>query len=328
MIKIENNFDILRLFLAFLVFVMHWNSLTNQQISYEIFHFGDHAVSMFFIVSGFLIFWSFDKDHQVNNFYIKRFFRIFPLYAIVILLQTLFFIIYSDGQLWQILKYFISNILFLNFLSPSVADTLIGLERNAINGALWTLKNEVAFYVLLPLMYQWYKKEKSSFFITLYLLSISYMFTAEYLHFDKLLVQFPAQLRLFVVGMTLYVFYEFVNRYSVILTVLSILILLFVPASSFFDFVLYPWAIGFILFFIVFRLFTIKVHFDFSYSLYIIHYPIIQLFMYFHINPTNPFYSFVSIFSIILVLALLSEKYLEKPFIEMGKKILKSKYPK
>ena len=158
LLKLDNNFDILRLVLAILVFFAHWNILTSQELSNPLFHLSGYAVDMFFIVSGFLIFWSFDADQNKKHFYIKRFFRIFPLYAFLILLQTLFFIGFSDGSFMQIVKYFLSNIVFLNFLSPSVDTTLNTLVVHAINGSLWTLKNEVSFYVLVPFIFMFYKK--------------------------------------------------------------------------------------------------------------------------------------------------------------------------
>lgn len=84
--------------------------------------------------------------------------RIFPLYAFLIILQTLFFIGFSDGNFTEIVKYFVANIFFLNFLAPSVGTTLSGLEVDAINGSLWTLKNELVFYALVPLIFILYKK--------------------------------------------------------------------------------------------------------------------------------------------------------------------------
>ena len=157
-ISTNNNFDILRLILAILVFFAHWIILTSQDISNQLFHLSGYAVHMFFIVSGFLIFWSFDSDQNKKHFYIKRFFRIFPLYAFLIILQTLFFIGFSDGSTFEVIKYFIANIFFLNFLAPSVGSTLSSLEVNAINGSLWTLKNEVVFYLIVPLLFMFYKK--------------------------------------------------------------------------------------------------------------------------------------------------------------------------
>ena len=67
----------------------------------------------------------------------------------------------------------------------------------------------------------------------------------------------------------------------------------------------------------------IKVDFDFSYSFYILHFPVIQLALYFDINPKNPIISFLTLFIVILILSYLSEKYIEKKFIKIGKDIIK-----
>ena len=216
-INIQNNFDILRLSLAILVFFAHWNTLIRYDFSNIIFHLSGYSVHMFFIVSGFLIFWSFDADQNKKHFYIKRIFRIFPIFAFLVILQTLFFISFSDGSINQLLKYFFVNITFLNFLSPSVGTALSDLYVNAINGSLWTLKMEVVFYVLVPLLFLLHKKWKIYPLLIIYILSVLYMFSIDYFislkmiskhHGDILLFQFPAQIRLFIVGILLYLLFN------------------------------------------------------------------------------------------------------------------------
>ena len=49
----------------------------------------------------------------------------------------------------------------------------------------------------------------------------------------------------------------------------------------------------------------------------------IQLALYFGINPSNSLVSFVSLFAVILVLSYFSEKYVEKRFIKIGREIVK-----
>lgn len=315
---------ILRLILAVLVFFAHWNILTSQDISNQLFHLSGYAVHMFFIVSGFLIFWSFDADQNKKHFYIKRFFRIFPLYAFLIILQTLFFIGFSDGSTFEVIKYFIANIFFLNFLAPSVGSTLSSLEVNAINGSLWTLKNEVVFYLIVPLLFMFYKKWGGYILLILYSLSVVYMFAVDYLGIEKLLVQFPAQVRLFMVGILLYILFDKFNKNNIyLLAIVSLILLIFLKDNTYFNYILYPFCIGFMMIFLVYFVKNIKVNFDFSYSLYILHFPVIQLALYFEINPTNPIISFVVLFAVILVLSYFSEKYIEKRFIKIGREIVK-----
>ena len=332
-INIDNNFDILRLILAILVYFAHWNILTSQDISNQLFHLSGYAVHMFFIVSGFLIFWSFDADQNKKHFYIKRFFRIFPLYAFLIILQTLFFIGFSDGSTFEVIKYFIANIFFLNFLAPSVCSTLSSLEVNAINGSLWTLKNEVVFYLIVPFLFMFYKKFGKTIFLILYILSVVYMFMIDYIvsleivsrhHGNILLFQFPAQVRLFMVGILLYILFDKFNKKNIyLLAIVSLILLIVLKDNTSFNYILYPFCIGFMMIFLVYFVKNIKVNFDFSYSLYILHFPVIQLALYFEINPTNPIISFVVLFAVILVLSYFSEKYIEKRFIKIGREIVK-----
>ena len=102
-----NNFDLIRNLLAFLVFFTHWNILTTVNNESFIFHLSGIAIDAFFVVSGFLIWWSFSSDQSVVNFYIKRAFRILPLYLIVVCLQTFLFAVFSDGNLQSSLDIFL-----------------------------------------------------------------------------------------------------------------------------------------------------------------------------------------------------------------------------
>lgn len=280
-LKIQNNFDLLRLILAILVYFAHWNTLTSQSLSNPLFHLSGFAVDMFFI--GF-----------------------------------------SEGNFAQIVKYFISNIFFLNFLAPSVGPTLGSLEVNAINGSLWTLKNEVVFYALVPLIFMLYKKWGGYFLVILYSLSVLYMFGVNYLGVSKLLVQFPAQLRLFIVGILLYgAFDRFKDKNITLWVIGSFVLIVFFGENNYFKFSSYPLLLGIIVIWLVYFVKHIKINFDFSYSFYILHFPVIQLALYFGLNPSNPFISFVSLFAVILVLSYFSEKYIEKKFIQVGKNMLK-----
>ena len=298
--------------------------MTNQNISNGLFHLSGYAVDMFFVVSGFLIFWSFDNQQAKKIFYIKRFFRVFPLYLFLIILQTVFFIVFSDFNIFEIIKYFLSNILFLNFLAHSVGDVFVGLQINAINGSLWTLKNEVLFYLILPYIFYLFKKFGIKFLIYIYLISCIYFFIVDYFEYTRLIVQFPAQLRLFLSGIFMYLFLDTIlkSKITTLVPFLLIVIYLFIDCLTF-KIILYPILISIVVMCLVFCIKHIKINFDFSYSFYIFHFPIIQLSLYFNFNHDNPFISFFTLFFIILMLSYFSEKYIEDYFIQLGKKIIK-----
>lgn len=324
----NNNFDILRLLLAILVFFAHWNILTNQQFDSFIFKQGDLAVHLFFIVSGFLIFWSYDTDQNNKRFYIKRFFRIYPIYVLLIVLQTVFFALNTSDYI-SLFRYFLFNSIFLNFLAPSVGEVLSGLQVDAINGSLWTLKNEIIFYLLIPVIHKLYSKFGLKFIVFSYGMSVFYMFLVNYLGYDKLLVQFPAQVRLFAVGIFLYHLTKIQNteyRIQNYIYVIALLSILFVVLFNniYFKYLLYPVCLGFVMLAIVFYLKIIKIEFDFSYSLYVFHFPVIQLFLFYNLNPLNPLESFITLFSLVIVLSYFSEKYIEKRFVRIGRNLAKN----
>lgn len=320
----QNNFDLLRNALAFLVFFTHWNILTVQNLAAPIFHMSGLAVDMFFVVSGFLIWWSYDGNKSSKEFFIKRFFRVFPLYAILIALQTIFFVFVLYPNITSdVVRYFLSNIVFLNFLAPTAGDVLSSLSVNAINGSLWTLKNEVVFYSLVPFFFALNRKFGLGFLFALYGLSVIYMFIVDHFGYAKLLVQFPAQLRLFLVGIFLYLFFDKFRAKGIYLCAsLAFFSIFMFREVEYFRFSLYPIMLGFGVIFIVYFVKAVPVKFDFSYSFYIFHFPIIQIAVLFGLNPKDPILSFMSLFFIALICSYFSEKYIEKRFISIGRKII------
>lgn len=158
----------------------------------------------------------------------------------------------------------------------------------------------------------------------LYSLSVVYMFSVNFLGIEKLLVQFPAQLRLFVVGILLYVMFDKLKGKNItLLAIISVFLVILFKDFEYFKFSVYPLFLGIFVVYFSFFVKHAKINFDFSYSFYILHFPIIQLALYFGLNPTDPLVSFVGLFGVILVLCYFSEKYIEKRFIKIGKEIAK-----
>jgi peptidoglycan/LPS O-acetylase OafA/YrhL len=141
---------------------------------------------------------------------------------------------------------------------------------------------------------------------------------------DKLNVQYPAQLRLFLVGILLYIFFDKLEKVNLyFLSAVALVLLFLFNKNDYFYFLFYPLCIGILVVFLVYVIKIRKISFDFSYSFYILHFPVIQLFLYFKINPNNPIVSFFIIFVFVLVLSYISELFIEKKFINIGKKLLK-----
>lgn len=116
-----------------------------------LFRFGQEAVLVFFLLSGFVIFAN--EHHRTTGtraYFLRRVRRIYPPLIIAMLVSIV--VVWSNGSLqadfsW---KELIGNLLSLqdiSFLKPGViVEPFLG------NDPLWSLSYEVAFYVFFPIV--------------------------------------------------------------------------------------------------------------------------------------------------------------------------------
>lgn len=110
------------------------------QILYSICAAGALGVVLFFMISGYIISYVL-KNESVLEFYIKRFFRIYPLYMFAVLCETVY-LFYSKGE-------------FLGFDILLARLFLVGdffQTPPALAGVEWTLRIEVLFYIVMGLL--------------------------------------------------------------------------------------------------------------------------------------------------------------------------------
>lgn len=87
----KNNFDLLRVVFALTVCLVHAHALSGYRelewipalLSSEI------AVQAFFVVSGFLIFMSYERSRSLKSYLDKRARRIYPAYFTIVMLCAL-----------------------------------------------------------------------------------------------------------------------------------------------------------------------------------------------------------------------------------------------
>ena len=140
-VKRTNNIDLLRFVLASMVFLVHVHVLSGvQELGFlSRYVSADLAVKGFFVVSGFLIFRSFEASRSVTDYFDKRARRIYPAYACVIFVSVLIgaFITnlgWSDYISLSLLKYLAANLVFLNFLALNLPGVFTGNSLEAVNG--------------------------------------------------------------------------------------------------------------------------------------------------------------------------------------------------
>lgn len=118
----------------------------------ELLRFGQEAVLVFFLLSGFVIFAN--EQHRADKFLrgyiLRRIRRIYPPLLLALIVSTL--ISYSDGNLDKLfsVKDLAATLLCLqdiSFLKPGViAEPYLG------NDPLWSLSYEMFFYLVFPLV--------------------------------------------------------------------------------------------------------------------------------------------------------------------------------
>jgi peptidoglycan/LPS O-acetylase OafA/YrhL len=158
----ENNFDLLRLFAALQVFIGHGIHHLGIRDEYSLWEFLSFfpGVLMFFTISGFLIFSSFQRNLDLKKYFFNRFIRIYPAlwmcFCITVFLLMFFGVIgFSDFLNPQLLKWIIAQITFFQFWTP---DLLRPWGVGTPNGSLWTIPVELQFYVALPIIILIFRK--------------------------------------------------------------------------------------------------------------------------------------------------------------------------
>lgn len=177
---------------------------------------GGHAiVSVFFMLSGMLSYEGYQKHPGARRFYLRRLRRLFPPYAAVVIGFALLLAAasslspaayFSAPAFW---KYLAANLSFLNFLAPQLPGVFADNAVTAVNSSLWTMKVEVMFYTIVPLLV-WLARRygAAKMIVAAYLLSVAYNIVfVELYHagglakFDILRRQMPGQLMYFAAGM-------------------------------------------------------------------------------------------------------------------------------
>jgi len=110
------------------------------------------------VISGLLIYRSYMRSSSPGSYFEKRIRRIYPAYFTVIVVAAIALFplsVVSASQYfgWGFWKYLGANLVFLNFLAPTLPGVFTLNSISAVNGALWTLKIEVAFYLFVPILH-------------------------------------------------------------------------------------------------------------------------------------------------------------------------------
>ncbi len=147
--------DGLRFFAFFFVFIHHHPLLKDVPYLSVIYKTGWIGVDLFFVLSAYLftklLILEYNKTQQISykKFYIRRFFRIWPVYFIFIVFCLVYKYITSGNSVTD--QYTLLRTTGLFTFTDNILSTIFGYN-NAVpfTAHLWTISFEEQFYLIVP----------------------------------------------------------------------------------------------------------------------------------------------------------------------------------
>lgn len=365
------SIDAMRGWAVFLVITAHTAGAFNE-LPYplkKLTNMGWYGVQLFFIASAFTLVMSWhrqsDSNHWKNSakFFIRRFFRIAPMYYLGCLL---YFIIRPPLEKFN-LDQLIINLAFLNSWSPKYMTTLVDTWQVVPGG--WSIGVEFSFYFIFPILVLCISSLTKS--LVFLLLSMIISLLANFYGFEYyesfyqknevdnfLFFWLPHQLSIFALGFVFYFFVhsnhllaKYIKQYMfgnplLLLFGMCLMIMLMSQVviskhfSSSFPYLPVHYFMSLIFFCLGVVMLENKVTIlenpmivrlgQVSFSAYILHFAVIQIFHYSKLVQATGVIS-ILFFCIMLMLVIVSTyvfskvayNFVETPFINLGRHICK-----
>lgn len=330
-----------------------YGRLDSYPLFYKIIMQGARGVQLFYVASAFTLFLSFQnrigrESFPIKNFFIRRFFRIAPMYYLGII-----YYIMQDGLGPRYWLGDASHISFANILSN--VFFLHGFSSYWINSVVpggWSIAIEMAFYIVLPFLFFRIKNRNDAllfFTISIIIKTLLYIVFSNFpLISDKrlweeyLFMYFPSQLPVFALGILLYFYSIDISKEG---HKCSGKLLLFIGLSLWFQLAtgidyIFPehilWSAAFYTVALALSRYTslllvnpiINYIGKLSFSMYLVHFAVLYWLLYFDftnyfaddiINYTVRFYIVVMV---TVLISSITYKYIELPFQKLGKTII------
>jgi len=140
--------DALRGIAAMLVLIYHYTYRYNELYGHDFtpphwLVYGGHGVTLFFMLSGYVITWSISRAKSTRQFITDRFSRLFPTYWAA--LGLTYFAVYLMGLPGRSVndRQLVANLSMIQWL----------FDIKSVDGSYWTLSVEMAFYFWMAIFF-------------------------------------------------------------------------------------------------------------------------------------------------------------------------------
>lgn len=327
----KNNFDLLRLIFASMVVFFHIGTLTQQsEFSWMTNISGTFAVQAFFVVSGYLVTMSCEKTASLVDYAKKRLLRIAPAYIFIVVGAAVFLSMMStltpteyfrSEGFW---RYIVMNLALANFSAPSLPGVFSENYISAVNVSLWTIKVEILFYSVTPLIVYAVRRLGYKTVLPLVLvLSIVWLtgfsFLGDYTgneFYHKLSKQLPGQMAYFAGGAWVYYASRQNSLPPIWLAVAGAVFYFFASGTLFY--IVAPIAVAAVVGWAALsapHLGQFGKHGDFSYGIYLFHAPTIQTIIALGYFSSLPQQGLFLTLGLVTIAGVFSWNFIEKPFL-------------
>jgi peptidoglycan/LPS O-acetylase OafA/YrhL len=354
----SNNLDFIRFCLAVLViychcFVIYFGTEETVEplwvFSQGQMSLGTLAVNFFFILSGFLIYQSWENSTGVFDYLKKRILRIYPGYIVVSILCIFVIGPFGTADYFRPIGYWPEYYGRIQYL-PSIINILTLGEvtvpwsfndipmANVINGSLWTIRYEFLCYLLVAIFglaklfrFRWFAPLIFCIGLFFYALQEFYhvwIYNWEFLGYFGKPDFYPRFLVYFFSGVIYYQNKHLVPR---IRSLFLISIFICLLSTYYFEGLMFTlpifgaYAIFYIAFSLHFRMYKWARFGDFSYGIYLYAWPVQQLLVLYF----EPYMNILNLFTLAtlgsIVLAFLSWNLIEKPALKWKSKTIAKK---
>lgn len=329
LLRDDNSLDIVRYYLSFAVLFNHFAELTGTANFFPTSSYT--AVGGFFILSGFLVFYSYLRCTSLRQYVSRRIRRIFPPYIAIVLLCALGGVFvsslpadeyFTSSHFWQ---YLAANLSFANFLQPTLPGVFTGHIHEAVNGSLWTMKVEILLYLSIPIA-AWLllRNNKAVMLIAIYVCSYLYKIAMGHMYQESgntiyliMQRQIGGQFLFFYSGVAILLYFDYFQRYVRWLFPIALIISITSKWVGWFD-AIEPLCLAIVIIGFAYncRWFAWMRRYDnVAYGIYLFHFPVIQLVIYWGIPEVSTHLALVMAIALTIALSLLSWHFIERPFM-------------